>query len=44
MRSALEVTTALRSALSMEGLYPPATSVPSPTFTPSFFASFTLAT
>ena len=31
MRTALEVMTALRMALSMLGLYPPATSVPKPT-------------
>ena len=31
IRTALEVSTALRMALSMLGLYPPATSVPRPT-------------
>ena len=34
MRTALDAMTALRMALSMLGLYPPATSVPSPTCTP----------
>ena len=33
MRAALDAMTALRMALSMLGLYPPATSVPSPTCT-----------
>ncbi len=36
------LTTAMRMAVSIEGLMPPATSVPSPTLRPSFIALFTL--